>query len=198
MLFEPLAQVPDSIAAFDNQIMGLNWVTKTSEHSPTLADQISRETVAVTGGVPMGELARWTSSGRFYRKPALQHDAIGDFCVVALLLAGMGLYGVISYSMAQRTREIGIRSALGVGRRDVLMLVIGQGLKLAFAGLVAGLAAALALTRYLESLLYDVTPTDPFVLASVTGILAGVALLACWLPASRASRIDPLRALREE
>ncbi len=120
------------------------------------------------------------------------------FALVALLLAGLGLYGVISYSMAQRTREIGIRSALGAGRRDVLMVVIGQGMKLAFAGLVAGLAAALALTRYLESLLYDVTPTDTFVLASVTGILAGVALLACWLPANRASRIDPLRALREE
>ena len=194
-----MAQVPDPITRLDNQIMGLNWVIKISDRSAALADQIRRETVAVTGGVPMGE-------------PRLLQQVVGDsmasqrfsmtllaiFALIALLLAGIGLYGVISYSMAQRTREIGIRSALGAGRRDLLMLVIGQGMKLALVGLVAGLAAALGLTRYLESLLYDVTPSDPFVLASVTGILAGVALLACWLPANRASRIDPLRALREE
>ena len=120
------------------------------------------------------------------------------FAFVALLFAGIGLYGVISYSLAQRTREIGIRSALGADRRDLLVLVIGQGMKLAFAGLAVGLCIALGLTRYLESLLYEVTPSDPFVLASVTGTLAGVALLASWLPANHASRIDPVRALREQ
>lgn len=199
MLFEPLAQVPDAITAMDNRILALNWVIKTSDRSPALTDQIRRETVAVSGGVPMGQ-------------PRLLEQVVGDsiarqrfsmtllavFAFVALLLAGIGLYGVISYSLAQRTREIGIRSALGADRRDLLVLVIGQGMKLAFAGLAAGLCIALGLTRYLESLLYEVTPSDPFVLASVTGILAGVALLASWLPANHASRIDPVRALREQ
>ena len=100
--------------------------------------------------------------------------------------------------MAQRTREIGIRLALGASKRNVLSLVIAQGMKLALAGMAIGILAALALTRVIRSLLYGVTPTDPATFALVSLLLLAIALLACWLPARRAARVDPMEALRYE
>ncbi len=118
------------------------------------------------------------------------------FAGVALALAGIGIYGVMSFSVAQRTREIGIRMALGAERRNVLMLVVGQGIALAGAGVIVGLAAALAATRVLRALLFDVAPSDPVTFASIIVLLLGAALLASWLPARRATRVDPTQALR--
>lgn len=123
---------------------------------------------------------------------------LGISAGLALLLGGVGLYGVLSYSVVQRTRELGIRSALGAERLGLLRLVVGQGMKLTVWGLAIGLVASLGLTRVLQGMLYGVTPADPFVLAFVTAILAAVALAACWIPAHRATRIDPIIALREE
>ena len=123
---------------------------------------------------------------------------LGVFAALALVLAAVGLYGVLNYTVGQRTREIGIRIALGATWRSVVSMTMKQGLKLAGAGLLLGLAAALALTRLLRSMLYEVSPFDPMSFGIVAFVLAGVGVLACWLPARRAARINPLEALRCE
>ena len=118
------------------------------------------------------------------------------FGVVALMLAAIGIYGVASYSVSQRTREIGIRMALGAGRHDVLALVLRQGLALVVIGVVVGLSGALVIMRLLSSLLFNVAPTDPMTFAATALVLTAVAIGATWVPARRATRVDPLVALR--
>jgi putative ABC transport system permease protein len=120
------------------------------------------------------------------------------FAAIGLLLAVIGLYGVISHTVAQRTQEVGVRIALGAQRRDVLWLVLRQGMRLAAIGVASGLLAALALTRVMTSLLFEVKPTDPITFASVAVLFTIVALLASYIPARRATTIDPMAALRCE
>jgi putative ABC transport system permease protein len=123
---------------------------------------------------------------------------LGIFGALALLLAVVGVFGVINYSVAQRTHEIGVRIALGAGRRDIFKLVVGHGMALALVGVGIGLGGALALTRLIAGLLYGVSPNDPWTFVAVSLLLAGVALLACYLPARRAMKVDPMVALRCE
>jgi len=125
-------------------------------------------------------------------------SALGIFGTFALLLAGVGIYGVLSYSVSRRTHEIGIRSALGATRGDVLRLVVGEGMLLALIGVAAGILAALGLTRLIASLLFGVRPRDPLTFVALSLLLVGVALLAVYIPARRAARIDPMVALRVE
>ncbi len=131
-------------------------------------------------------------------QPRFRVMLFGMFAALALVLAAMGIYGVISYFVAQRTHEIGIRMALGAQHSNVLKLVVGQGMALTLMGLVIGLAGAFALTRVMSSLLYRVSATDPLAFGGVSLLLAGVALLACYIPARRATRMDPMVALRHK
>jgi len=115
-----------------------------------------------------------------------------------LLLASIGVYGVISYLVSERTREIGIRLALGAQKSNILRVILQQGLQLALAGAVVGLLCAVIVSHFMASLLYGVNPTDPLSFATVAALFVGVALLACYLPARRAMKIDPMLALRHE
>jgi len=123
---------------------------------------------------------------------------LGSFALLALALAVVGLYGVLAHSVSRRTREIGIRMALGADRLAVLRLVLGEGLRLILAGAAIGLGAALALGRVLSSLLYGIQANDPVTFAGVTALLTVVALIACYVPAYRATRVSPMAALRYE
>jgi putative ABC transport system permease protein len=123
---------------------------------------------------------------------------LGSFAAMALALAAIGLYGVVAYSAAQRAHEMGVRLALGAQKRAVLGLVVAQGFKLAVAGVSVGVIGAFALTRFLTRLLYGVRPTDPLTFVAVSGTMIAVALLASYLPARRATMVDPVVALRSE
>jgi putative ABC transport system permease protein len=123
---------------------------------------------------------------------------IGVFAVVALFLAAVGLYGVVAYTVSQRTQELGLRMAIGAQRGDVLRLVLGGGMKLALLGIIMGLAAALAAARLVSSMLFQVTPFDPWSYAATAALLLAVSALACYVPARRATAVDPLVALRTE
>jgi putative ABC transport system permease protein len=123
---------------------------------------------------------------------------LGIFAGAALLLAAVGIYGVIAYSVTQRTQELGIRMALGAQRSDVLRMVVGQAMVLALVGIVIGALGALALSRLMEGLLFQVRPADPATFLAVAAVLAGVAALASYIPGRRATRVDPVVALRAE
>jgi ABC-type antimicrobial peptide transport system permease subunit len=123
---------------------------------------------------------------------------LGVFALLALLLACIGIYGVLSYMVGQRTKEIGVRLALGAQKFDVLRMVLKDGARMTLAGILIGLIGSLALTRLMGTMLYGVRPTDPLTFISVAALLAAIALLACYVPARRAMKVDPMEALRHQ
>jgi ABC-type antimicrobial peptide transport system permease subunit len=149
--------------------------------------------------LPLFDVKTMTEHLHFALFPArVAATVLGTFGLVALTLAAIGIYGVTSYSVSQRTREIGIRMALGAQTKDVLKLIVKNGMTLTAIGVAIGLAGAAIATRLITSLLFGVTPTYIGTFVIVSGLLAGVALFACYLPARRAARVDPLVALRYE
>jgi predicted permease len=174
-------------------------VAKTTMNPASLAGAIREAVQSVDSGQPIYDLKTMEERvGESLGPRRFGVTMVGFFAGVALLMAAMGLFGIISYSVTQRTQEIGVRIALGAQRSDVLKLILGQGLRLALVGVGIGLIGSLALTRVLSSLLYGVSATDPVTFAAVAMLLAMVALLACYLPARRAMRVDPIVALRYE
>jgi putative ABC transport system permease protein len=177
----------------------MTLLVRTTNDLASLAEELRRVVASLNPDVPVSEmqtLGRVVSGS--VAAPRSTTSLFAIFAGVALLLGAVGVYGVISYSVVERTSEIGIRLALGAQKREVMRTVMGQGAWVALMGIGIGLAGALALTRFLSSLLFGVKPTDPLTFTVVSLILAGVVLLASYIPARRAAKVDPMVALRYE
>jgi putative ABC transport system permease protein len=177
----------------------MTLVIETSAEQVQIASELKNTVASLNHNVPVsqiGPLKNWVAEAM--AEPRSISGLFAVFGGLALLLGAVGIYGVISYSVAQRTREIGIRMALGARRQEVLLLVVGQGAKLVLAGVAIGIVGGLMLTRLMSGLLYGVHTTDPLTYGAVAILLMFVALAACFLPARRAMRVDPMVALRYE
>ena len=198
-MYVPFAQVPDGVTALNSGLTALGWVVRTRGEPHGLSLAIQKELREASGGLPV---ARIKSMDEIVVQSTARSDfnmlLLTVFGCAALVLAAIGVYGLMSYAVEQRTQEIGIRLALGAGRGQVRNMVIVQGMSLAVVGVVIGTAAALGLSRLIESLLFGVAARDPIVFAGVPTLLSLVALVAVWLPARRATRINPIDALRCE
>lgn len=191
----PMFYVP--FTQLDTSMGQMTLLARTMGETAPLAAAIQREARAFDPAMPRFEVETLASQLDVSLTPERLIARLSSlFGVLALVLVCLGLYGVMAYDIARRTHEIGIRMALGAARLDVLRLVIGRGLRLVLIGLGLGLAGALALTRLVRGLLFGVSASDPLVLAGVTTLLLFVALLACWIPARRATKVDPMMALR--
>jgi putative ABC transport system permease protein len=192
---KPAYYVPQTQVPF-NQLVA---VVKTNAEPHSMISAVTKDVAAMDADVPLfgiKSMEEYLSAS--VAAPRFNTTLLSIFAGVALVLTIVGLYGVMSYSVVQRTNEIGIRLALGAQSRDVLIMIIKQGSKLIVLGLVIGLAVAFAATRVISSLLFGVTTKDPFTFVAAAVLLAIVALLACYVPAWRATKVDPLEALRYE
>ena len=197
-MYLPIAQVPDSETALNAEISPLNWVIRTHGGQSVETEIIEKKLIEMSGGLPVGKVLPMDAI-------LLRSTARSDFTTLllaifgasALVLAAIGMYGLMAYSVEQRTHEIGIRMALGAGLSDVRRMIVIQGMRLALAGAVLGVAGAYWLTRFLASFLFGVRSHDPAVFATVPLSLSLVALIAAWVPAMRATRVAPMEALRQ-
>jgi putative ABC transport system permease protein len=194
---EPVPEIYTSY--LQDPFAGMSYVVRSSVEAESLAPAVREVVAQIDKAQPVAEVREMERIvSEVAAQPRFNTLLLGLFAGVALLLAAAGIYGVMSYSVAQRTHEIGLRMALGAQTRDVLRLVVGQCLKLTAVGLALGLAGAYALTRVMATLLYGVGPTDPSTFAGGALLLMAVSLLACYLPARRATKVDPMIALRYE
>jgi putative ABC transport system permease protein len=188
MMYVPFAQAP---------LYGGEVVVRTSLSTSSVAAAIRQAVHSIDKDLPVTDVGFFPDTlGQSVSRERFRTFLLGSFSGIALVLAAVGIFGVISYSASQRTHEIGIRMALGAQRRDVLHLILGQGAKLALLGLGIGVVLALLLTRLIASLLYSVSATDPLTFGAVAIVLLDVAVTACYIPARRAMRVDPMVALR--
>jgi len=198
-MYVPLAQMNDTLTALDATLTPMQWVVRTRVEPHSLGSQVAAELRDASGGLAVGTMeamdevvAHSLGSEKF------NMTLLTIFAGIALLLAAIGIYGVMAYSVQQRTSEIGIRMALGATPQRVRRMVVLQGMILALVGVVLGAAGGLAITRVMRSLLFGVKPWDPIAFVITALVLSAVAWLACYLPAVRASRVDPMIALRYE
>jgi predicted permease len=188
MMYVPFAQAP---------LYGGEIVVRSSLSASSVAAAIRQAVGSIDKALPVTDVESFPDVlGQSVSRERFRTFLLGSFSAIALMLAAVGIFGVISYSASQRTQEIGIRMALGAQPREVLRLILGQGAKLALLGLGVGGVFAFLLTRWIASLLYDVSATDPLTFGAVALILLGVAVTACYIPARRAMRVDPIVALR--
>jgi putative ABC transport system permease protein len=199
IMYVPIAQLNDGVIALINGIGAAQWIVRTKLQPFSLSADIQRELREASGGLPVAHIrsmqeivSQSTAQSDFYM------TLLTIFAAVALLLAAIGVYGLMAYSVQQRTQEIGVRMALGANPRQVRRMVVFQGMKLALVGVIIGVASALAFARLLSSLLFGVKPWDPVTIILVAVLLSAVTLLATYLPARRASRVDPMVALHYE
>jgi predicted permease len=186
-------------AALRSAPRNMNIVIRTTLTPEALAPQIRRITQAMDPTLPIVKLRSMDDVfAESVSRPRFLAQLLGVFAGLALLLAAIGTYGILSYSVTERRREIGIHMALGANRTAVLRMILAQGMRLTIVGLFAGLLAALALTRLLQAQLFNVRPSDPLTMVAVSMFIALVALAACYIPASRATRVDPMVVLRDE
>jgi len=190
-MFEPLAQNPSGLATL---------LVRTSVDDPLkMAGAVQAAVRRVEKYVPLyGVTTLDNRLGAFLAERRFQTSLLIGFALVALLMAAIGIYGLIQYSVATRTHEIGIRMAVGAQAGEVFRMIIGEGLKLSLSGLVVGVAGALWLGRAVSSLLFGVTATDPLTFITVSFLLTAVATAACYFPARRAMKVEPIVALRQE
>lgn len=199
LMIVPDAQVTDGMTKLNAGIVPLRWIVRTHGDPHELISQITEQLRLASGGFPV---ARVRSMDEVVLRSTSRENfnmlLLTIFGAVALVLAAIGIYGLMAYSVEQRTQEMGIRMALGADRNTIRKLVVWQGMRLTIVGVVLGVGAAFGLTRLIASFLFGVKSWDPAVFVSVPVVLAAVALLAVWVPASRASRLDPMKALRVE
>jgi putative ABC transport system permease protein len=177
----------------------LGLIVRTYADPLTVAPSIEQAIHSIDKDLPVYSI--WTVDqllGNSLAQRRLTLVLLASLAVLALMLAAVGIYGVISNAVRQRTHELGIRIALGAQARDVMALILGQGLRMTLIGIGLGLIAAYALTRWMESLLFGVSPADAVTFAVITVVLLLVAMLACWIPSRRATKVDPMTALRCE
>jgi ABC-type antimicrobial peptide transport system permease subunit len=194
-----VVQVTDGYMKSYTDVQPLFWIVRTSRDPRQAINAITEQLRLASGGFPVAHVRTMDEVvGRSTARESFNMLLLTIFGAVALVLAAIGIYGLMAYSAAQRTQEMGIRLALGADRSDLRNLVVWQGMRLALTGVVMGIVAAFGLTRLIASFLFGVKSWDPAVFITVPLILTGVALVAVWLPATRASKVDPMEALRAE
>ncbi len=199
MMYVPEPQVVDGITALGSRVLPINWVIRTKVAPFSMSVDLQRELRVATGGLPVAHIRTMEQVlGESTARSDFNTMLLTIFAGVALLLAAIGIYGLMAYSVQQRTQEIGIRMALGASPDNVRKMVVLQGMRLAAIGVVIGVAAALGLTRFMAGLIYGVKTWDPTVLVTVTVLLGAVSWFATYIPARRASRVDPMVSLRYE
>jgi putative ABC transport system permease protein len=199
IMYVPVAQMTNGQTALNNRIIPITWIVRTRVEPFSLSSEIQQQLRIASGGLPVSHIRSMDQvRSESTQRTDFNMTLLVIFAGVALLLAAIGIYGLMAYSVQLRTQEIGIRMALGAGPHEVRTMVVKQGMRLALIGVFLGVAAALALTRLMASLLYAVKPWDPAAIVSVAVLLSAVALLATYFPARRASRVDPMIALRYE
>ena len=196
-MFVPSSQVPDKLTALFNRLLPLDWVVRSKSTPYSLAGAVQREIQSVAE-LPVSFSSMDDLLGASIAQQRFNMLLLGLFAALSLLLGSVGLYGVLSYLVAQRTQEIGIRMAIGASRKQVLWLILRYGMEATLMGIAIGLGAGLGLTRLIASMLYGIAPTDPFTFATAAVVLLAVALGACVIPALRATKVDPMVALRYE